>query len=246
MGVYDLLGRTPVNAFWDVCARFEEVSCHGRDGLLSDLAPPIMFPGLNRITLGINTAHSDISNTIIHLEWLKKCPNLTRMRWELAGSEFPTVQFAEALEQTTWRELKDLHLTGITESDQDLSTVIRRLPPLTSFEMDGYSFGPQCFGWLQIHQFSRIRALCLRECVKLSSLAVLEILHNCVLLEVLEAFHVALSDLYANPQPWVCRGLKRLRVYFDNDTDEVDLSQTVFHHLSGLEQLEDLDVDEDF
>ncbi|KAK3844276.1 MAG: hypothetical protein J3R72DRAFT_438437 [Linnemannia gamsii] len=245
--VCDLLGRTPVNAFWDVCARFEEVSCHGRDGLLSDLVPPIMFPGLDRITLGINTVHSDINNTIIHLQWLKKCPNLTRMRWELADSELPVVQFAEALEQTTWRQLQDLCLTGIIESDQDLSIVVCHLPPtLTSLEMDSKSFGPQCFAWLRIHQFARIRVLRLRECVQLSSLIVLEILHSCVHLEDLEAFHVALSDLYANPQPWVCRGLRRLRVYFDNDTDEVDLSQMVFHHLSGLEQLEDLDVDEDF
>ncbi|KAF9123419.1 hypothetical protein BGW39_008987 [Mortierella sp. 14UC] len=245
-GVFDLLGRAPVNSFWATCTRFKEVSCHGRDGLLLDLVPPILFPQLDRITLGINTAHSDITNTVIHLEWLKKCPNLTRMRWEMAESEFPCARFAEALEETIWQQLQDLCLTGIQESDQDLATVVCRLPPLKSLEMDAQSFGPQCFAWLQVGQFATIRTLRLRECVKLSSLMVLEILHSCLHLEDLEAFHVALSDLYSNPQPWVCRSLKRLRLYFDNDTDVVDFSRTVFEHLSQLELLEDLDVDEDF
>ncbi|KAF9341460.1 hypothetical protein BGZ91_007885 [Linnemannia elongata] len=246
-GVFDLLGRTPVNAFWGTCARFREVACFGRDGLLSDLVPPILFQGLDRITLGINTAHSDVSNTIIHLEWLKRCPNLTRMRWEMAGSELPILQFAEALEQTTWAQLRDLCLTGVIESDELLSAVMRRLPGLARLEMDAKAFGPNCFDWLLIRQFTGIQALHLRECVQVTSLMVLEILHNCTQLEDLEAFHVAFSDLQANSLPWVCRRLKRLRLYFDNDTDNDNVfSPTVFWHLSRLEQLQDLDVDEDF
>ncbi|KAF9902845.1 hypothetical protein EC991_004504 [Linnemannia zychae] len=198
------------------------------------------------MTLGLNTAHSYITNTVAHLEWLKKCPNLTRMRWELAGSQFPCDQFAEALQQSTWQRLESLCLTGIQESDQDLAIVMQELPSLTSFEMDACSFGPKCFAWLQVGQFAMIKTLHLRECIKLSSLMTLDILHSCHLLEDLEAFHVALSDLSSNPQQWVCRGLRRLRLYFDNDTNAVDFSWTVFGHLSGLVMLEDLDVDDDF
>jgi hypothetical protein len=246
-GVLDLLGRVPVNSFWNSCARFQEIACFGRDGLLSDLVPPMMFPGLDRITLGINTSYSDIDNTVVHLEWLKRCPSLTKMRWEMAESEFPIPQFAEALEQRTWRQLQDLCLTGVAESDEILSSVMRRLDPLVSLEIDAKTFGSQCFNWLRIRQFAGIRTLHLRECVRLTSLMVLEILHSCNQLEDLEAFHVAFSDLQANPQPWVCRRLKRLRLYFDNDTVNHNLfSPTVFWHLSQLERLEDLDVDEDF
>ncbi|KAF9148060.1 hypothetical protein BG015_010238 [Linnemannia schmuckeri] len=246
-GVFDLLGRAPVNAFWGTCAQFREIACFGRDGLLSDLVPPMTFPGLDRITLGINTAHSDINNTIIHLEWLKRCPNLTKMRWEMAGSEFPIPQFAIALEQMTWRQLQELCLTGVPESDEFLSAVMRRLPALTSLEVDAKAFGPQCFNWLRIRQFAGIRVLHLRECIQVTSPMVLEILHNCIQLEDLEAFHVAFSDLQSSSQPWVCRRLKRLRLYFDNDIKNDNLfSPTVFWHLSRLEQLEDLDVDEDF
>ncbi|KAG0292406.1 hypothetical protein BGZ96_004153 [Linnemannia gamsii] len=160
-GVFDLLGRLPVNSFWNSCARFQEIACHGRDGLLSDLVPPMTFPGLNRITLGINTTYSDINNTIVHLEWLKRCPNLTKMRWEIAESEFPIPQFAEALEQRTWRQLQDLRLTGVAESDKLLSAVMRRLDPLTTLEMDAKAFGPHFVPNLKIwRHFMSLSAIC--------------------------------------------------------------------------------------
>ncbi|KAF9089935.1 hypothetical protein BGX23_006359 [Mortierella sp. AD031] len=249
-GVFDLLSRAE-NSFWGTCARFEEISCFGRDGLLSDLAPPMTFPRLDRISLGLNTAFTNIRDTLVYLDWLKRCPNLTKIRWEISESDFPIAQFAQALEQTTWRQLQDLCLTGIVEPDEQLATVIRQLPPLGRLQMVTGTFGPQCFDWLRIRLFGTIRVLHLRECVKLTSRMVLEILHQCVHLEDLEAFHVAFSDLRANPQPWACRGLRRLRLYFDNDSQddddaEVDFSETVFRQLSRLEQLEDLEVDEDF
>ncbi|KAF9923742.1 hypothetical protein FBU30_006202 [Linnemannia zychae] len=253
-GVFDLLGRTPVNAFWGAFARFEEVSCAGRDGILLDLVPPMAFPGLTRFSLAINTGYSDINNTIVHLEWLKRCPNLTSLRWDLAESPIPVIQFAEALEHSTttttiWQHLKELSLIGITETDEDLAIIIRQLPPLTRFEIEAKQFGPQCFAWLRICIFQNIQTLHLWECTRVSGQMVLDILQNCVHLKDLEASYVGLSDLLANPHPWVCRELKRLRLYFDNDMEpvgEVDnFSPTVFQALSRLVHLEDIDVDED-
>ncbi|KAK3844277.1 MAG: hypothetical protein J3R72DRAFT_438438 [Linnemannia gamsii] len=239
---FEVFRGEALDAFWRAATRFEELSCSGHGMGESAVLTTLSFSRLERLALEMRAHISKMSSSEGNLEWFSKCPNLTRLHWHSLHSEFPTRAFAEHLEQQTWPRLTDLAMTGYIGSDALLSSVIRQLPPLEYFRLESAQFGPHGFPFLRERLFDTIRTLDLERSYGLASRMVLEILTGFRHLEVFKAFFISVSDLRANPETWVCSGLKLLEVFFAVDPTKPSDGELVFQQLSRLTRLEHLDL----
>ncbi|KAG0273422.1 hypothetical protein BGZ96_004854 [Linnemannia gamsii] len=71
----------------------------------------------------------------------------------------------------------------------------------------------------------------------------LEILQECIHLEVFETDCIALKGLrLIIDKPWACLGLTRLRATFESDPDDSEMDRIVFEQLARLTRLREFDM----
>ncbi|KAF9905860.1 hypothetical protein EC991_001265 [Linnemannia zychae] len=246
--------------FWAVASRFEAFVCRSRYQVLACSSTTAQ---------GEQTTSRVKKISFIALNFGTKFPgqqlaffirfhNLTAIVWRLCMGDIPTSRLARCLEWKLWPSLEHLDVYGIVATDEVMATVIRHLPPLKHLSIGSGDFGPLSFQHLRERLFGSVKILALSGCDKFTSSMALEVLSSCHQLEDFEAPFVYIRDLRATHQPWVCRGMRRLKVIFIDDENDSGYSGNdepgavdgvrknssllVFEHLSTLHQLEVLDI----
>lgn len=220
--------------------RFEELEYSGYDQSRRGLNLDVNLSQLKRLTY-LTVDRNDARDHDLRV--LRGCRGLTRLWWSNNIEDFPVDAFVPCLEQSTWPLLEDLALDKVTHSDEDFSAIILHVPHLKHLRLNSTTFGPMCFERLRVRHFDTLRTLRMEVCSRFSSRMALNVLLHCPHLEDFKARHVSADDLLATPQPWACRGLRRLEVSFDGYIDGLEFSNwLVFEQLSKLTLLEEIDL----
>jgi hypothetical protein len=174
--------------------------------------------------------------------WLGKCQNLTRLHWR--AIDLALRRGYIVLSRPEWPHLEDVYLERVQGSDEDLASVILcHLQPLKHMRIDHGVLGPVCFGFLRERHFDSLKTLRLGRMREFTSEMALEILQECIHLEVFETDYIALKGLRSIiDKPWACLGLTRLRVTFESDPNDPEADRTVFEQMARLKRLEELDM----
>ncbi|KAK3836434.1 MAG: hypothetical protein JOS17DRAFT_800198 [Linnemannia elongata] len=247
--IYSDIPKPALPLFWKACAAFEEIFLDGDYIPYSPVLLNQTFPRLSRLSINTRShllsAYRGVDTSV---EWFKLCPNLTHLHWTLLASALNwrfIEPFIDALEERTWRQLEDLSMAPIYDTDELISNIIRRLPPLKRLHLVAPDFAEESFACLQDRLFSSLRSLDLSKSLIMTSRMVLDTLLQCAPLEEFRAYHVSVVDVKATPQPWACVGLKELQVYFASDPLDPEANILVFEQLARLTKLEKLDVSAD-
>ncbi|KAF9156656.1 hypothetical protein BG015_002860 [Linnemannia schmuckeri] len=230
-------------SFWRAVSRFEELDYNGPvDQLRIDPHKWANLTGLQRLSY-----KSTIPSTYLHIKLFEYCRGLKRLRWSRDAGVFPVKELLQCLMRSDWPHLDDLALDRVYQSDIEFAPVMYRLPPLKHLRLDAALFGPQCFNHLKVRQFATLQTLDLIRCENFTSQMALEVLQGCPHLEVFMGRQIAMSDLISMlRRPWVCSGLKRLGVQFENDLGPLgtatDANKVVLERLSRLTSLEEMDM----
>ncbi|KAK3826168.1 MAG: hypothetical protein J3R72DRAFT_458034, partial [Linnemannia gamsii] len=153
-------------------------------------------------------------------------------------------------EEVVWPLVEDLTLPELAVSDECLSLMIECLRrPLSRLSVDGSYFGVRSFDRLvggTIEHCATIRVLSLRSCQGVTSSMVQEIMELCPLLEELTADGLKFKDVVRG-QAWTCVGLRRLEVFVDVDSGDLDESmenpqKQTLARIGRLQRLEHLSM----
>ncbi|KAF9540650.1 hypothetical protein EC957_003935 [Mortierella hygrophila] len=225
-------------AFWRALSLFEEVTYRGRDQSESIRSLDIDCSRLKRLDLRT----TDYTRKGVRLwNWMQGCRNLTRLHW---SGQIPIRDGATMTILPAWPLLEDFQVNSGRGSEEELADVIlRHLPPLKHLRLEGGPFGRACFGRLRDRHFETLRTLSLRGPCSMTSRMALDVLLNCATLEVLEIAYIAIEDLQETPQPWACRGLRRLHGTVESSYK--GMHTLFFEQLSRLRLLEEVDLNGD-
>ncbi|KAG9068328.1 hypothetical protein KI688_010594 [Linnemannia hyalina] len=223
--------------FWHACSRFEEVIYRGWDQSGSLDLGTVDFSQLKSLDYRAAVTPFPIDATKIW-RWMGTCSNLTRLHWrDIISIE----QLATVTERPLWPHLEDFSLGYVQESEEDFAAVVLiHLPPLKRLTILMGPIGPVCFGILQERHLDSLQTLSLAGAGTITSRMALDILLQFSHLVVFEAYHIDLRDFRSTPQPWVCQGLKRLRVTFESDPSDPGVDTLLLEQLSKLVHLEEL------
>lgn len=223
--------------FWHACNRFEEVIYKGRDQSGSLDLGTVDFSQLKSLDY-MATSHPFDAAKI--WRWMGTCSNLTRLHWR---GTLPIEQLATVMEHPLWPHLEDFCLEYVRGSEEDLAAfVLIHLPPLKHLKILSGHIGPVCFGILQERHLDSLQTLSLVGPRMIISRMALDILLQFPHLVVFETERIDLRDFRLTPQPWVCQGLKHLRVTFESDPNDPGADTLLLEQLSKLVHLEKLCV----
>ncbi|KAG0286138.1 hypothetical protein BGZ96_009741 [Linnemannia gamsii] len=228
-------------AFWRACSRFEEIDYKGSDQAVA----PHGFADYDYSRLKrLRYKSMDFAFPAPGLlNWLGKCRNITKFRWQCSSRLIPLQQFADLAQMSLCPSLEDLHIGKTSGTDGQLGIIIRHLPPLKHWTLKSGNFGPTSFAELQDRHFGSLTTLSMPKVDTFTSHMALKALSYCSQLEVFEARRISLEDLRLSPRPWTCRRLRRLKVFFTMAASKDIVSETLLlEQLSRLEQLEEIDV----
>ncbi|KAK3840854.1 MAG: hypothetical protein J3R72DRAFT_446511 [Linnemannia gamsii] len=149
------LSENEAQVLWRAIGRFEDLFYTGDDRQLGlshlrtmdlDTDKEGRYSTPNQISFSIeNTSHPEM-----HSRFFSRYRNLKSLSWCRSRSQFSMEGLAWHLEQQRWPQLEELYLSGVIASDQELATVVCRLPlSLKSFGLGSGDFGPLCFRHLQ-------------------------------------------------------------------------------------------------
>ncbi|KAG0312058.1 hypothetical protein BGZ97_011463 [Linnemannia gamsii] len=236
-----MLTGEDTKAFWRACSRFQEIDYKGSDQAVA----PHGFVDYDYSRLKrLRYKSMDFAFPAPGLlQWLGKCCNLTKFRWQCHSRLIPLQQFADMAQMSLWPLLDDLHIGKTSGTDGQLGVIIQHLPPLKHWTLKSGNFGPASFAQLQDRHFGSLTTLSMPKVDTFTSHMALKALSNCSQLEVFEARRISLQDLRLSPQFWTCRRLRRLRVFFTMDSSkDIGAETLLLEQLSKLEQLEEIDV----
>lgn len=231
-------------SFWRAVGRFEELDYNSSvDQMTINTHNWVVLTGLQGLSYKGTTSYG---YALLHLELFEKFRGLRRFSWSLNGGGFPYKEFIQCLMRSAWPLLDDLALENVYQTDTNFALVMHRLPPLKRLSLGVALFGPLCFGHLKKRQFATLRTLDLTTCENFTSPMALEVLQGCPHLEDFMGRRISMEDLLVTShRPWICHGLKRLGIHFDNDLapgDALDANKVVLEHLSRLTSLVDIDM----
>ncbi|KAG9068311.1 hypothetical protein KI688_010577 [Linnemannia hyalina] len=230
--------------FWHACSRFEEVIYRGWDQSGSLDLGTVDFSQLKSLDyataatlLPIYAATPVPTDAAKIWRWMGTCSSLTRLRWR---TNISIEQLATVTERPLWPHLEDFSLDYVRGSEEDFAAVVLiHLPPLKRLTILMGPIGPVCFGILQERHLDSLQTLSLTGTEMITSRMALDILIQFPHLVVFEADHIDLRDFRSTPQPWVCQGLKRLRVTFESDPSDPGVDTLLLEQLSKLVHLEE-------
>ncbi|KAG0055693.1 hypothetical protein BGZ83_007700 [Gryganskiella cystojenkinii] len=153
-------------------------------------------------------------------------PNLVRLRWWMDlhqypnKTDFPMQLLAKAAREgvMNFPKLESFSMTGGEYESDDLRAVLGALTTVTKLDLYYTNFDTACYRILA-EEFPRYRdmltELNLKVCCNVSSEVVQNILCSFPSLKVFETDELKpTEELMTDERPWVCRGLKRLTLYF--------------------------------
>ncbi|KAF9152108.1 hypothetical protein BG015_005767 [Linnemannia schmuckeri] len=229
-------------AFWKACSRFEEIDYNGRDQAVTSWG--FMNYDYSQLTrLRYNTVDFTFPGSA-QVEWVGKCRSLRKLHWECEAGLIPLQRFTALAQNSTWPLLEDLCLGGTSGADEQFSAILQHLPSLKHWTLKSGDFGPTSIAQLRDRHFISLTTLRMPKVSTFTSRMALEVLSSCSQLEVFEARRISLEDFGLFPQPWACRRLRRLVVFFSmaDNKDNNEANSLLFEQLSRLEQLEEIDV----
>ncbi|KAG0286137.1 hypothetical protein BGZ96_009740 [Linnemannia gamsii] len=236
--------QTSVNTFWGACTQFEEIEYHGRERLPLEGFEGVDFSRIKRFHYSpvVNVAEP------LRLDWIGKLYNLRALKYSSEyDNPIPLNNFAVLAAIPAWPLLESLELGPTSGSDGEFAIMLHNLPPLRQWSLRTGDFGPASFTQLRDRHFDNLTTLRMSSVTTFTGPMALEALSGCPNLEVFKACCISLKDLRQVPQPWICRRLKQLKVFFvANTEDSKSDTVTLFRQLSRLELLEHIDNDLDY
>ncbi|KAK3823472.1 MAG: hypothetical protein J3Q66DRAFT_425430 [Benniella sp.] len=229
--------------------------------------PATRFPNLRKLALNCLVG----TDPVRQLEWfICVCPILQTLEWTLRSTTSLPVQFVHRFVEMTWPQLDSITIKGdLNEDAQDNYIPILQAAqqPFKVLEINVQLLLPSVFVLLRQSHFKTLLKVDLSLAtatphlgmVYLESVAewVQEVLESCPLLEHLTANVISAHDII-NGKPWVCLGLKELKVIIDMGfgrtrrdrglkrpkitESEQSLCSAVFEQLGRLDQLRVLDL----
>ncbi|KAG0278449.1 hypothetical protein BGZ95_003981 [Linnemannia exigua] len=249
LGMSGVVGADAVDVFWRVCDRVQDLRFTGVN--LPESLPILSTLSFRRLqSLGI--ALYPWSQEIPHRTWpvqlleqVKTSEGLRSLSWDMTDTPFPVQLVLDALEEGCWPQLSSLSISDPMLSDQDLSKILRILPPrrLTDFEWSSVTLGPFTYNCLREMYFSHLRELNVGQCSGVTSTMTQAVLTECVHLVRLDAPHVFVRDIATSPKPWGCLRLESLVLFIGiQKYDEPEWEGQVFRQISKLKRLQSLDL----
>ncbi|KAG0380132.1 hypothetical protein BGX24_010059 [Mortierella sp. AD032] len=110
------------NAFWRACSRFKTLHHQQRQSLFLSAVPTA-------------TSGSYGGGAPLHMEWIRRCPRLVHLDWNLIGLWSPVERLVIELNNKTWPNLSSFRLERSIHSDKESSSLIASLPHLKFLEL---------------------------------------------------------------------------------------------------------------
>ncbi|KAG9068327.1 hypothetical protein KI688_010593 [Linnemannia hyalina] len=228
--------------FWEVWRRFEEIEYTRRFDSCAEVYDAAVDGSVRLKSFKCDEKRYLSARTQGLWRWLRKCPNLTTLHWPYIRSDLEKFGMRE-FNKPVWPHLEDLSLEEMGRCDDEAARVFfGRLGPLTHLRMTRGFLGPHFFDLLRERHFDSLRTLCVENMSSITGEMVLGVLQHCAPLEVFETRRMSFLDLRANPGPWACLGLRRLRVALETDPADPEVDRMFFEQLSKLTNLKEFDT----
>ncbi|KAF9916832.1 hypothetical protein FBU30_001140 [Linnemannia zychae] len=232
-------------AFWQACTLFSEISLI-RITVESTIPSLLTFHRIQKLKIQSSyTYHRGFFSIPQQLALIIACPQLKHLIWNVVMNKDHIKEFRNALAQNHWPLLKNLELENMySHGGKEFATLLQDLPALTSLRFRYCQLTSHGFKILKKRQFESLTTLKLHEGCGITSKMTLEVLTECVNLEVFRSTHIYAG--HVDPQtPWVC---KRLRVFTvcilhrETNPNRAALDLEVYKQLARLTNLVRLDL----
>ncbi|KAF9549843.1 hypothetical protein EC957_002413 [Mortierella hygrophila] len=255
--VFPVVESGQSTAFWRACSRFETLTINNDDIPFFDNntitfqqqqpqpQPPVdAFPHIKRLTLKFNpTGHSRKPD---HVEWIRRCPRLVHLAWNLVGRWSPVKRLVTELKKNTWPSLSSLRLEQSMHTDKDFSDLVISLPHLRILELSQSTFGTLSFAALVAHpQIQNLHTFSVLSCNEFTGAMAQAVLEQCPTLDTFAAPYISVHDVaHEDSEPWACvHTLRHLTIYITCGSQSIiESCQKMFHQLGLLSRLSHLDL----
>ncbi|KAG0267701.1 hypothetical protein BG011_000012 [Mortierella polycephala] len=230
------------DAFLKACARFENIELY--EISLEPVAAPLThcFRRIKTLSIAFHP-QPHLMSALDQLAFIKCCPELTSLTWDLRGLILPLQELKEAFKEKTWPKLDSLRLLKTSIESDELQGVLDIAPPLKVLELWSCSFTRVALNSLENRHFKTLVKLQLGNLVGLSDNMALAVLSGCPLLEDFVGGQILAQNIAKWSRPWVCERLKSLRIYimvYSRDPPEWEHAALV--RLAALKNLQFLNL----
>lgn len=234
------LAGKDVDTFWQLCTQLEQldltwVSLSPQGNILSMEFLHIKEVSLRGFTLG---------ETPLFLEFMRRCPGLSSLALFTYFGDDDTQfisGFISLVAGRTWPNLHKIAMMVQSMTIDEISTITQGMQRITHLTLES------SMEWFSLDileqlrpQFCNFRKLKIETGLDISSTVAQEVLSSCPLLESYEGYGIDAIDIVKG-KPWVCLGLKVLRLYFCFGAATIShLQPKVLDQVSRLTRLEEL------
>ncbi|KAG0049265.1 hypothetical protein BGZ83_005906 [Gryganskiella cystojenkinii] len=189
----------------------------------------------------------------VFLMVIRKSPKLRSLSWVMNGSNdsltIPSaITLLSDMIKCGWRcpPLESLNFSGLLFNNCDLETLLKTtVQTLQELSLPGTEFDSGSWKILKSYlpqYLSQLTKLNLSLCNEVTGRMVQDILCSMTGLEDFAADYLAVFDIFRDPRPWVCLGLRRLQLAFFQYNEGSGIQ--MISRLAVLEQLEELRMDQ--
>lgn len=258
--VFPIVEPGQSTAFWRACSRFETLTINNDDipffsrgfnnntitfqQQLPPQAPVDAFPHIERLTLKFDP--TGYGGGPDHVDWIRRCPRLVHLAWNLVGRWSPVERLVAELKNTTWPSLSSLRLEQCMHTDKDFSDLVTSLPHLRILELAQSTFGPLSFAALVAHpQLRNLHTFSVLSCNGFTGAMAQAVLEQCSTLDTFAAPYISVHDVaHEDSQPWACvHTIRYLAIYITcGPQSTIESRQKLFDQLGLLSHLTHLDL----
>ncbi|KAF9994434.1 hypothetical protein BGZ80_000852 [Entomortierella chlamydospora] len=228
----------PNDTFWTVCRNLETLHLVGTVFLGDHIViPDQSFPRMRSLSIS-NVDNLDMMKQV---KFLRQCGNMEELTWRGRCSFQALQEFTQDLVQGAWPKLESFD-PGFNIPHPLLAQIFGGMRRITKLFLTRTTIKPSTFQYLRPHLDSLV-VLDHRGSTGPSSDMLREIMCSCPNLEELRSGSIIANDVLQD-EPWVCTNLKIIQVcfLFDKSRSNADTHRTIFKRISGLTQLERLQV----
>ncbi|KAF9901012.1 hypothetical protein BX616_002421, partial [Lobosporangium transversale] len=141
------------------------------------------------------------------LEWIRRCPNLISVHWDLPRETIPVQAFCDLIPRSC-PDLIALHLPLPYITDADIAQILNAFPRIEKLTLSNTMFGPLAFAALERH-FPTLKDINLQHASMATSSMIQQIMASCPNLLSISGDQLSYEDIKT---PWVCRNLQMFDV----------------------------------
>ncbi|GJJ74670.1 hypothetical protein EMPS_07028 [Entomortierella parvispora] len=231
---------------WKLC--YGDSTLHTWDSVISSLAMDLRQTkarGMSLQNLELRARSPSTSYINAQLVLVIKNPDLKRLTWSGGRTIARLAEAFEIFERRHYglfcQQLESLTLQDHGRVDViAFKRVIESLPALVDLDIRGYLGSVTT----SILTGLRLRTLRIDQCPWATSTVVQDLLCSMPSLQVFSASVISDAAIHEDPRPWVCTGLKELKVMFRLVSDAKD-EALILHRVCQLEGLEKLSLREE-